>query len=181
MRPDIANADGIDIEILPGTGWAKVAHIHPLVYPPENSITAVWASIQWANAERRFVASRNGEAFAHVGLYFRDGLRDSEPVQIVGIGSVMTHPAYQKRGYAKRLLYLAHEAARAKRMDFALLVCETNKIPFYQRQGWQLFRGRTVCRQRGTDVDWTLSPVMVRDVCRSAPDGGTGDLRGLPW
>jgi hypothetical protein len=30
-------------------------------------------------------------------------------------------------------------------------------------------------------MNWTLSPVMVRDVAAKAPRGGMVDLRGMPW
>lgn len=171
----------IAVEVLPEDGWAKVAHIHTLVYPPENPINAVWSSLQWADADRRFVASRNGEVVSHVGLFFRDGLRSGKPASIAGIGGVMTHPAYQKHGYARQLLALAQEEAQRRGFDFALLVCESRNIPFYEQQGWQVFGGHMIQQQGGKSLKWTLSPVMVRDVAKRAPRGGMIDLRGLPW
>lgn len=175
------SADDIQIEVLPEEGWDKVAHIHPLVYPPENPITAVWASLDWADADRRFVLSKQGEAIAHVGLFLREGLRSGKPARIAGIGGVMTHPAHQKNGYAKRLLQLAHEEAARRHMDFALLVCEPKNIPFYEQQGWQVFNGHMIHQQGGKSLNWTLSPVMVREVSIKAPRGGMVDLRGKPW
>jgi GNAT superfamily N-acetyltransferase len=175
------SADDIAIEILPDEGWDKVAHINKLVYPPENPITAVWASLQWADADQRFVALKNGEAVSHVGLFFRDGLRSGKPASIAGIGGVMTHPAHQKHGYARRLLKLAYEEMQRKNIDFALLICESKNIPFYEQQGWQVFGGHMIHQQGGKSLNWTLSPVMVRDVAKRAPRGGMIDLRGLPW
>jgi aminoglycoside 2'-N-acetyltransferase I len=175
------SVDGIAVEVLPESGWDKVAHINKLVYPPENPITAVWASLQWADADQRFVALKEGEAVCHVGLFFRDALRSGKPARISGIGGVMTHPAHQKRGYARHLLALAHEEAQRKKVDFALLVCEPKNVGFYQDQGWQVFAGHMIHQQQGKSVNWTLSPVMVRDVAVRAPRGGMVDLRGKPW
>jgi aminoglycoside 2'-N-acetyltransferase I len=171
----------IEIEVLPEEGWEKVAHLHPLVYPPENPITKVWASLQWADADRRFVALKNGEAVSHVGLFFRNALRSGKPTSISGIGGVMTHPAHQKQGYARHLLQLAHQEAQRKRVDFALLICEPKNIGFYEEQGWQVFNGHMIHQQHGNSQNWTLSPVMVRDVAVKAPKGGMIDLRGMPW
>ena len=175
------NVIDAEVEILAEDDWNKVAHLHPLVYPPENPITAVWASVNWARAERRFVAFKDGEAVSHVGLYFRDALRSGKPTRIAGIGGVMTHPAHQKHGYARHLLDLAHEEAERNRVDFALLVCEPKNIPYYERQGWQVFAGHMIYRQQDKSINWTLSPVMVRDVTVRAPRGGMVDLRGMPW
>ncbi len=169
------------IEVLPEEGWDAVAHIHPLVYPPENPHTAIWASVQWANAERRFVARRNGEAISHVGLYIREGLASGRPVLLAGIGGVMTHPAHQKQGHARRLLQAAIEEASRRQVDFALLVCENKNIGFYEAQGWRVFPGHMIHQQNGASLEWTLSPVMVRDLGRCAPRGGMIDLRGLSW
>ena len=171
----------LDIEVLPQEGWSKVAHIHTLVYPPDNPITAVWASLQWADADRRFVAFEKGEPVCHVGLFLRDGLRSGKPTRFAGIGGVMTHPAYQKRGYARHLLQLAHQEAQNRSVDFALLVCEPKNIAFYEQQGWQVFGGHMIHQQQGRSVNWTLTPVMVRDVAARAPRGGMIDLRGTPW
>ncbi|MDF3076066.1 MAG: hypothetical protein K0S54_3733 [Alphaproteobacteria bacterium] len=175
------NTDDIEIEILPDEGWDKVAHLNPLVYPPENPITAVWASVKWADADQRFVACKNGEAVSHVALFLRDGLRSGRPARIAGIGGVMTHPAHQRLGHARRLLQLAHEAAQRKHMDFALLVCEAKNIAFYEQQGWEVFNGHMIHQQDNRSLNWTLSPVMVRDVTARAPRGGMLDLRGMPW
>lgn len=171
----------IEVKVLPESGWDEAAHLHPLVYPRDNPITAVWTSVKWADADQRFVAMKNGSAVSHVALHFRDALRSGKPTRISGIGGVMTHPAHQKHGYAKHLLQMAHMEAERKGVDFALLVCEPKNIAFYERQGWQVFAGHMICQQDGRSVNWTLSPVMVRDVTAKAPRGGMIDLRGLPW
>ena len=169
------------IEVLPEAGWDDVAHIHPLVYPPENPQTAIWAKVRWADADRRFVARRNGEAVSHVALHIREGLANGRPVRLAGIGGVMTHPAHQKQGHARRLVEVAMDEALRLQADFALLVCENKNIGFYEARGWRVFPGHMIYQQNGASLEWTLSPVMVRDLGRRAPRGGMIDLRGLPW
>ena len=93
----------------------------------------------------------------------------------------MTHPAYQRRGHARRLLARAQEKALASHADSALLICENRNVAFYEAQGWRVFPGHMIHQQNGASRQWTLSPVMVRDVGRRAPRGGMIDLRGLPW
>ena len=174
-------AQDVSIEILPEAGWDKVAHLHPLVYPPENPHTAVWAAVQWAHAEHRFVLSQDGRPFSHVALHIREGLANGRPARIAGIGGVMTDPAHQGRGHARRLLALAHEKAVACHAAFAVLVCEEKNVPFYAAQGWRKFDGTMIHQQEGRSLGWTLSPVMVRDVAGRAPRRGMIDLRGKPW
>lgn len=169
------------VEMLPESGWETVAYIHPLVYPPENPHTAIWAAVQWADAEHRFVLSQGGQPVSHAALHIREGLANGRPVRLAGIGGVMTHPAHQKQGHARRLLQAAIEEASRQQADFALLVCEKKNIGFYEAQGWRVFPGHMIDQQSGASREWTLSPVMVRDLGRRAPRGGMIDLRGLPW
>jgi GNAT superfamily N-acetyltransferase len=169
------------IEIWPSDRWDEVAPINALVYPPENPITAVWRAVQWASAEQRMIALQDGEPVSHVGLYIREGLAKGREVRIAGIGGVMTHPAHQGKGHAKRLLKLADEKARERNADFGLLVCEEKNIPFYESLGWRRFGGHMIHQQHGKSVNWTLSPMMVCDLAKAAPRGGMIDLRGMPW
>lgn len=176
------SAGEIEIEVLPEGGWNKVVHIHPLVYPPENPVTRVWAGVQWADADYRFVLSHEGEAVSHVALHIRQGLANGRPVRIAGIGGVMTHPAVQGNGHAQRLLRAALDQAAERRADFCLLVCEDKNVGFYEKQGWRVFPGTMIHQQQGgRSLPWTLSKVMVRDQGRRAPRGGMIDLQGLPW
>ncbi|MGE0153006.1 MAG: GNAT family N-acetyltransferase [Reyranellaceae bacterium] len=175
------NGSDIAIEILDEAGWSKVVHIHPLVYPPDNPITKVWAGVQWADADHRFVLSRRGEPVSHVALHVREGLANGRPVRIAGIGGVMTHPAMQGNGYAQRLLRAALDKAVELHAGFCLLICEEKNVGFYEKQGWRVFPGTMIYQQDGKSLQWTLSKVMVRDQGRRAPRGGMIDLRGLPW
>lgn len=174
------NSD-IAIEITDEAGWSKVVHIHPLVYPPESPVTKMWAGVQWADADYRFVFRRKGEAVSHVALHIRQGLANGGPVRIAGIGGVMTHPAAQNNGYAQKLLRAALDKATELQADFCLLICEDKNVGFYEKQGWRVFAGRMIHQQYGRSLPWTLSKIMVRDHGRPAPRDGTIDLQGLPW
>lgn len=173
--------DEVGIEILPEDGWEKIAHLHPLVYPPDNPTTRVWAAVQWCDADYRFILSQNGRPVSHVALHLRDGLANGRMVRIAGIGGVMTDPAHQGKGHAKRLLQLACDQAKDRHADFSLLVCEQKNVAFYEAQDWRVFEGTMIYRQGGNSLQWTLSPVMVRDCGRRAPRRGMIDLQGLPW
>jgi len=171
----------VAIETWPTDRWDELAPIRDLVYAPDDPITVVWDKVDWAYPDSRFVAVAEGKPVSHVGFYLRQGLANGRPVRISGVGGVMTHPSHQKRGFAKRLLGLAYDEAKSRAADFSLLVCEQKNVPFYQPQGWRLFSGHMIYRQAGKSLQWTLSPVMVRDEGRRAPRAGMIDLQGKPW
>jgi predicted N-acetyltransferase YhbS len=57
-----------------------------------------------------------------------------ETVLLGGIGSVATHPDYERRGIASRLLRLAIDEMERRGMLLSLLF--TGRISFYERLGW---------------------------------------------
>ena len=73
-------------------------------------------------------------------------------VTIGGIGGVMTHPEYRGRGFATAAIDRCVDFFREQGdIDFGLLVCERDLIPFYEHLGWQLFSGEffvTQCVER---------------------------------
>jgi hypothetical protein len=66
-------------------------------------------------------------------------------------------------------------------VEFALLVCEPDLIPFYERLGWRPFPGVLLVEQHGATVPFTFNRPMTLPVRQDAPPGGTIDLLGPPW
>lgn len=62
---------------------------------------------------------------------------DEAPRRTAYIEAVATHPDYQKKGYASHVLRHLAEAIE----DFELAALSPSDAAFYQRLGWELWRG----------------------------------------
>ncbi|HEX6842475.1 MAG TPA: GNAT family N-acetyltransferase [Stellaceae bacterium] len=171
------------LEVLDGDrSWDEIVPLVKLVYPPHVLATIVWRDVTWANADRRLVLYEEEQAVAVTSMYMRECLCDGAPIRIGGIGGVMTHPAYRRRGLATAAL---SHAERLYRDDvgvaFSLLFCEPRLATFYADRGWHSFRGSVIVEQPGGRGPFTIMSTMVRGLGRPAATEGIIDLCGLPW
>jgi GNAT superfamily N-acetyltransferase len=102
-----------------------------------------------------------------------------------GISSVMTHPDYRRRGFARACM---QRAARIifedEHVDLGLLLSSPMAVPLYASLGWERFAGPVWCEQPNAPrVDCQEAPggpPMVL-VPQGGPSSGTIDMCGLPW
>src|SRR3954464_13822733 len=92
----------IEIEILSGNAsWPAVEPLYHAVWPPEVVARLPWASTTFAHAELRvLVEDETAGLVCHVGIYRRQATWNGRAVRIGGIGGVMTHEAFRRRGLA---------------------------------------------------------------------------------
>jgi len=98
--------------------------------------------------EDTLVATDDGRIVAAVQIFTRTIRLRGEPVLLGGIGSVGTHPEFERRGLATSLLRRAIDEMRQRGMLLSLLF--SGRTSFYQRLGWVqiphpllVVRGRT--------------------------------------
>lgn len=152
------------------------------VYPPEDEGeweggSRDWASPQWGV----FVRDDTGELVSYTGVVRREGAVDGVAAIIGGVGGIATHPDHRGRGYAALGMGRALDYLTSRDIDFALLVCRNELVPYYEGLGWRLFPGTVVDTQFGEPETFTFNRVMVGDLISTAPTGGTIDLKGPPW
>jgi predicted N-acetyltransferase YhbS len=80
------------------------------------------------------VALDQGRLVASVQIFTRTIRLRGEPVLLGGIGSVATHPDYERQGIATRLVGEAIDEMRRREMPLALLF--TSRVDFYERLDW---------------------------------------------
>lgn len=152
------------------------------VYPPEVLETLPSRFFTWARPQWSVLLWDGDELLSRVGLLVRDVSHNGIPKRIGGIGGVATHPASQGKGYASQAM---REAAKrfheALNVDYALLFCRDQLIPFYGRLGWKPFDGKIFVEQPQGKMEFTANGAMVMDVKEKAPLLGVLDLNGLPW
>jgi Acetyltransferase (GNAT) domain len=153
------------------------------VYPPGSGAASPGRHLQWAPPEYSvLIWSSDGALVSHVGIVVRAGTLDGAPVTIGGVGSVKTHPAAERHGYASAGLRRAQAAlVEEHRVEFSLLVCQEHLLPFYGRLGWLAFGGRLLVQQPAGRILFTVNRPMVQAARAAAPRAGTIDLEGLPW
>jgi predicted acetyltransferase len=173
----------IEIEILNGdASWPQAAPLFDAVWPPEVVAQLPWANTKFANAELRvLVQDETAGVVCHVGLYRREATWNARKVRIGGIGGVLTHDAFRRRGLASVALNAAIQTLKDERStDFALLFCEPHNAAFYGNRGWKPFNGEVFAEQPGGRVRFEVMLPMVFYLKR-APHEGVIDLCGLPW
>ncbi|OFZ13617.1 MAG: hypothetical protein A2X86_20780 [Bdellovibrionales bacterium GWA2_49_15] len=152
------------------------------VYPPESTLNWPGQTIEWATPQwRTFCRDERGDVLSHVGIFLRQGQINGIPVTIGGIGQVLTHPDSRRQGLASKGIERSIDLFRDQGVDFALLVCEPNLVPMYQKLNWQSFLGTLLVKQRGIPGRFTFNLPMTIGVLSKNPSEGTIDLMGPPW
>jgi len=134
----------IEIEILSGdASWPVAAPLYNAVWPPKVVAKLPWANIVFAHADLRvLVADENEGLVSHVGIYRREATWNGRKVRIGGIGGVLTHEGFRRRGFASIALNAAIATLKDERAtDFSLLFCEPHHATFYGNRGWRPFTG----------------------------------------
>jgi hypothetical protein len=118
---------------------------------------------------------------SQVGIVERVARVAGQPVKLGGVGGVATSPQWQRRGLAGTAMGRAAELMRDQlAVDFGLLVCGRDRVPMYNRLGWQAVPGPLIIDQpqgKVTFADVTMVLPCVETVWRP----GIIDLCGLPW
>jgi aminoglycoside 2'-N-acetyltransferase I len=103
-------------------------------------------------------------------------------VKIGGIGGVKTHPEVRGRGFATAAIKRSVEFFQDQGdIDFGLLVCAPQHIPFYERIGWRVFPGDLLVTQHGVNGNFTFNTPMTFPIRLQSALSGTIDLLGPPW
>lgn len=137
--------------------------------------------LSFAPKEWHLWLRRDGRLVAHVGVLERTVAVAGDPVDVAGVGGVLTHPKHRGEGAATSGLRAAHAFIRGNRgLDLALLLCRPALVPFYGRLGWARVNARVTFAQPEGSTTSPL-PLMAAELgVRTWPEGPV-DLRGLPW
>ncbi|MGJ4910644.1 GNAT family N-acetyltransferase [Bradyrhizobium oligotrophicum] len=175
----------IEIDVLNGdAAWPLVKPLYDAVWPPEVVAGLPWAGITFAHADLRvLVQDESGEVLCHVGIYRRLVKWNGQNVNVAGIGGVLTRPDMRNRGLATVGLNAAIQTLRHEdSINYAVLFCAADRIPFYTARGFIPFDGDVYAEQPEQGrIRFDRLSALVHDVKRTAPTRGTIDLCGLPW
>src|SRR5476649_1924781 len=92
----------IEIDVLNGdTSWPMAKPLFDAVWPPEVVAKLPWAGKVFAHAELRVLVEEETKGgVSHAGLYRREVTWNGRKIRAGGIGGVLTHADFRRRGYA---------------------------------------------------------------------------------
>ena len=139
--------------------------------------------LRFGDGDRWRVLVRDGGQIAStVQILERSVMVGERPLTVAGIAGVMTAVDFRGRGHASAAMERAATFLTTDRgMTFALLVCWPSRVSFYERLGWRVHHGETVCEQPGGTRIIDLMRVMILDGDQCPLPDVRIDLRGLPW
>ena len=142
---------------------------------------AIVRETHWATPDWSYLGSDGRKLACYYNLLEREVRFDDQPVKIVGLNNLITAPAYKRRGLASQLLTNTQgEWFSSTGANYALLLCASALLPFYQRLGWQRVSSEVRFTQPERACVWSaecmvLSPKQIS----IAPT--VIDLCGQPW
>jgi len=122
----------------------------------------------------------NGEPVAHAGLVEVTVEAGGEALRVAGLGGVITRA--DRRGQGDATAALAHfgEETRARGIDFGMLFCRAELVPYYARRGWTELTVPVMVEQPDGPIPMPTRAMVKSFGARTWPPG---DVRvpGHPW
>jgi nodulation protein A len=127
-----------------------------------------------------------GTLLAHLECGTRVALSAGQPVRILGIGAVATHPIVQGKGVGYAMFQaLTRHAMQLQLADFGFLECREAVAGFYERVGFvRTGQPCTSIHHETLERETYEGPVMVLPLAMEFsqwPSVGKVDLQGMDW
>jgi predicted GNAT family N-acyltransferase len=118
---------------------------------------------------------------SHVEIVERDANVGQETARLAGIGGVLILPEWRGRGLAKAGLQKAQAfICEELDVDFGLLMCDQEIVPFYSKLGWVEVEGELIYDQPEGKVIFDDRAMIFNCSDMSWPQGVI-DLCGYSW
>lgn len=139
---------------------------------------SVWT---WAEDDWRLLARVNGKMVTHIGIVVRTCLVKNQTVKVGGIGGVATLEEWRGQGLATQAMRAAADFLKKQlKVDFGMLFCSREMVPFYQRLGWRLIDAPVFFDQPGGKMQ-SDCPVMYLPCTKPYFPWGDVNICGYPW
>lgn len=123
----------------------------------------------------------DGVLVSHAGLLTQTVDVAGQQFAVGGVGSVVTVPEAQGKGYATAILAtLPDEFRNRMRVDFGMLFCRDALVPFYVRLGWRAMTDPVTVQQPDGERVVPFN-IMVLPARSSAWPAGPVHIPSLPW
>jgi aminoglycoside 2'-N-acetyltransferase I len=154
----------------------RTAEIDRLAFTGDNGP----GDIEWSTSDWLVMGSVDGTIISQIGIVVRKVAVGDQHILAGGVGGVATHPDYRRHGYAGLLLRAAEQLMRDLDLEFGILVCGEERMPYYASFGWQKIDNRTIFQNQGQDreMDGIMMVLPLKD---QAWPSGLLNLNGKPW
>ncbi len=136
---------------------------------------------EWDSVDLHCFGLLDGRMVSHAGLVERPILVAGQPFTAAGVGGVCTHPAHQRRGYARQVM---DEIRRAiledPRVHLGLLFCAAERIAYYASCGWERRTDPLYALQFGRRVRFHAAYMLLLKPGIPIPPGEI-DIQNIPW
>ena len=137
--------------------------------------------LQWQPKVHNVLILEDGRTVSHAGLVKRTIKVGERPVQVAGIGGVLTRPDCRGRGFGEMAVQKAQELALEYMLvNFALLFCRPAMRIWYERLGWSPLLVQVWIDQPQGTIQAPL-PTMVKCLSQETWPGGAVRIGCLPW
>ena len=137
--------------------------------------------LEWSTNHWHVLVKVDGRYISQVGIVERTGTVNGQPIKLGGVGGVGTLPEWRCRGLAQQAMERAAQFLRDEvGVEFGLLICNQNMLPYYRKLGWQVVKGPLTCDQPQGKVTFP-DVTMVLPCTKKDWPPGVIDLCGLPW
>ena len=120
------------------TAAERAAVIDVCVAAHDNEEFRKLFSVYIPSGGRHFLAYADDEIVSHAVVTTRWAQPEGhEPLRTAFVDAVSTHPAHQGRGYSSAALRALADGVS----DYEMGCLQTDIAPFYERLGWELWRG----------------------------------------
>lgn len=137
--------------------------------------------LTWRSKVLHFLLYKEEELVSHVGVLKHVVSVAGEPVPVGGVGGVVTVPAAQGKGYARRLMsHVAELFEHEWKVDAGMLFCLPKMVRYYEAQGWRTVEGSVLIDQPEGAIVAPLEVMVLPFGGKGWPSGNV-ELRSLPW
>ena len=137
--------------------------------------------LEWRPKELHFVLYEDGRPRSHASILKHWVDLDEGSLLLGGLGTVVTVPGSQKRGFGQRVVRRAvRYLEETWEVDFGVLFCLERLVAFYQAQGWRRAEHGLIVDQPSGKVD-SPTAVMVLPLSDKKWPEHVFELGSLPW
>lgn len=138
-------------------------------------------ALHWRPKGFHFLLYLDKKPISHVGILRHVVSVEKQLIKVGGVGSVVTIPEAQGKGWANLLMrHAATFLAEEWKVDAGLLFCLDRMRPYYERLGWQIAEETVMIEQPSGKIASPMQAMVLLFGTNVWPHG-TIELNSLPW
>jgi GNAT superfamily N-acetyltransferase len=135
----------------------------------------------WQPKTQHVLVMKDDTPVTHIGFLLHVVTIEEHPIQVAGIGGVLTRPDCRGQGFGRVGIAAVESWVRQHRLaEFGMLFCREQMQTWYERLGWTRVASPVWISQSEGDRESPM-PVMVKSFSRECWRPGPVRLGCFPW